>query len=406
MTPRTLIVGFFAVLLAACQHAAPQAALQNAPGCEAGPVQLTQAFSGAPDSPCVRTGPADFSLTITPETTPINPSPWYAFDISADADAPMQTARVTLRYDHSRHRYIPKHLTAQGWTPLPESAVVLSPDARTATLTLALPANGQAQSVRVAAQEVLSLENRQTWRRDLADRSGFNLSTIGQSVQGRPIEALTRASPDPSAPLIVILGGQHPPEVPGALGLRAFMQSLTAVEDASPQSLDGASWLVIPTLNPDGAEAGFWRLNEALTDLNRDWGPFAQPETSAAADAIEEALVSAGGPLLLLDFHATRRDVLYVPQGQDGARTHPLVEALIAATRSSLAPDMDLFDISPGYNPGLPTSKTWFLEAYGAPGVTVEFGDETPRPQIHALGAALAQALLQVIQTQGEPAAP
>jgi hypothetical protein len=31
--------------------------------------------------------------------------------------------------------------------------------------------------------------------------------------------------------------------------------------------------------NPDGVDKGHWRLNDGGVDLNRDWGPFTQPET-------------------------------------------------------------------------------------------------------------------------------
>jgi predicted deacylase len=100
--------------------------------------------------------------------------------------------------------------------------------------------------------------------------------------------------------------------VPGVLGLRAFLDALFGAE-ANPSVLDGYQWLIIPDLNPDGVENGHWRHNTGGLDLNRDWGPFTQPETAAAFAAIQAQIADGHAPYLLLDFHATRRDVLYTP---------------------------------------------------------------------------------------------
>ena len=67
---------------------------------------------------------------------------------------------------------------------------------------------------------------------------------------------------------------------------------------------------MIPNMNPDGVEHGFWRHNMGGIDLNRDWGPFTQPETVLVRDQLDR-FVQTGSPQLslFLDFHSTDRDV-------------------------------------------------------------------------------------------------
>ncbi|MEQ8404493.1 MAG: M14 family zinc carboxypeptidase [Oceanicaulis sp.] len=395
-----LLAGLVSLLAAACQTPGTPAPPLSA-SCESAPVALTQNFPGAGRSPCTRLGPARFALRIEPEAQPINPSPWYAFDLTRAPGSDAERAEIVLEYAASRHRYGPKVQTEGGWRALPADALtVLDDDRRRAALTVDLAPPGVTR--RIAAQPLFPVAERQAWRRGYAERTRFELTEIGRSVQGRPIEAIWRRAAHRDAPVIVILGGQHPPEVPGVIGLRAFLEALARIDAAEGAGLGGAHWLVIPTLNPDGVDAGHWRLNTGLVDLNRDWGPFTQPETAAARDAIAARLEGRGPPLMLLDFHATWRDVLYVPAGSQPDKTHPRVAHLVGAIEAALPEGQAGFAISPGHNPATPSAKTWFLEAYGEPGVTVEFGDETDSARITALATALADAVARCCQTKAD----
>lgn len=368
-------------------EAAPEAALET---CEAGPVRLTQDFSTAPDYACARQGEAEFALTVTPEDPDINPSPWYAFDLHAERTA---EAEVALDYPEYRHRYHPRvELEGGHWAALPEDAVTVSEDRKHAVLSLEISPG----ATRIGAQEVITVEDRADWRTAFATRTGMALSVIGQSREGRPIEALRRPAAAPDAPLIIILGGQHPPEVPGVLGLRAFLDTLFGPEtDASV--LDGYQWLIIPLLNPDGVEHGHWRHNTGGLDLNRDWGPFTQPETAAAFAAIEGEIADGHAPFVLLDFHATRRDVLYTPPDAAALTPFAFSEDWISLIDAAWTGDEPAFDRGPSHNVGMPTSKTWFADTYAAPGITVEYGDNTDRDRITALSRTAAQALVQYL---------
>jgi hypothetical protein len=113
---------------------------------------------------------------------------------------------------------------------------------------------------------------------------------------------------------IVVIGRQHPPEVAGTVGFMRFIETLAAETDLACDFRARFRVLCVPLVNPDGVHEGNWRSTLGHVDANRDWHDFSQPETRAVRDAIatfaspEDARVR-----LLLDFHATAKDVFYVP---------------------------------------------------------------------------------------------
>ncbi|MEN0653778.1 MULTISPECIES: M14 family metallopeptidase [Hyphobacterium] len=379
-----LVVPVVLFVLSAC------ATVQNT-DCTQGEVRLTQDFSNAPDYACRRTGLAAFELTVVPESTPINPSPWFAFDIETAREAEVS---IALDYGEYRHRYRPKVEESDGnWIAFPDSAVSLDDDGHAATLRVTLSPG----RYRVAAQEVIGIGERAAWREDFAARNELEIETIGHSLDGRAIEALTRAATTPDAPLIIIVGGQHPPEVTGVLGLRTFLTTLFA-DAAANAALDRFEWLIVPDLNPDGVAEGHWRENLGGTDLNRDWGPFEQPETAAIRDAITARHGAGHTPFILLDFHSTRHDVIYTPHDNAGLTPANFSAGWIALLNGAWTGEGEAFARDPSHNPGLPTAKSWFALTYNAPGLTVEFGDETDRERVAELSRAAAIALRQYLE--------
>ena len=370
-----LLIGLIA--LTACVSAdAPSVQ----PDCTTGAVQL---HSGAV---CERAGPTSFILTVRPEAEPINPSPWYSFEIVTEV---MARAAVTLEYGDYRHRYQPKQrLTDSQWQALAPDAVAISEDGGRADLSFSVPPGRTV----IAAQEVLSREERAAWTEAFAERAGYGLSEIGRSANGHPILAIEAGARDDGAPLILILGGQHPPEVPGTLGLRKFLETLARHGD---QLLETHRVLIVPELNPDGIEGGFWRLNSGLVDLNRDWGPFSQPETRAVKAELDRLTQAGARPVLLLDFHATRRNTFYTPSHEAELYPPDFASRWIAQIDDIYTGELP--EVSAGHNIDRPTAKVWFAEQYGAPGITVEYGDETARHEIDGLSVAFAHALVAVL---------
>ena len=72
-------------------------------------------FSGARLNGVSRTAADTYRLAISPETAPINDSPWYAFRVWSGSS---RTLTLTLAYTNGTHRYLPKILTGSSWTTL------------------------------------------------------------------------------------------------------------------------------------------------------------------------------------------------------------------------------------------------------------------------------------------------
>ncbi len=115
-----------AVLAAPLPALAADAALSpawftaSAPLCAGSGRRVHIGFERAAAAACTIDPDGHVQVAITPENTPINPSPWYGLVVTSDAPAAM---RVTLHYGESRHRYAP-------WSAEPGApAVRLDPQA-------------------------------------------------------------------------------------------------------------------------------------------------------------------------------------------------------------------------------------------------------------------------------------
>lgn len=337
-----------------------------------------------------RTGPGRFQVTVLPETSPINPSPWYAFGI--DAAQPVQIT-LDMQYGGTRHRYTPwlQAADGHGWTALPASAVAVD-DAGHADVTLAVPAG----RTRVAAQPPVRLDATARWQAALVERSGAEVMPIGTSVQGRTLEMVAFGNPQ-ARHAVVILGRQHPPETTGMLALQAFVDTVAGDNAVAQAFRERFRVLVVPVVNPDGVVAGHWRTNANGIDLNRDWGLFEQPETRAVAAALAQQLQSRT-LAFALDFHSTWHDIFYTvtedPARAPGGVMHDWLAALDARFPERITE-------RPG--PAASTShvfKNWTFRTYGAPVVTYEVGDETDAHTLAELADFGAHAWMRLLTTQ------
>ena len=385
------------LLAAACAGAPPPpagiAARSNAAAagatCRSASVSLFFDFDGAAPSACAVEGERAFSLLVTPEhAPPINPSPWYAFRYEAEGNAPVS---ITLRYLGAKHRYDPK------WSGGGESrdlAVDVGDDGAVAVMALP-PGNGI-----VSAQEVIAPDDT---RADLARwiaASGAPVFTLGRSHDGRAIEAIRLGRAD--APrLVVLLGRQHPPEVTGALAMRAFVDALVETR-ALPADVQ---ILIVPMLNPDGTARGHWRANRGAVDLNRDWGEFTQPETRSVK-AWLDALPRGVRPVLMVDFHSTRSNLFYVQgEGEMDAGQRSFLAAWLGGQEQALAGFP--FTIEPrNANPGSGTAKNWFHAAFAIPSYTYEVADTADRAAIGTAARALAGRLFPALDAAQRAGAP
>ncbi|HET6565585.1 MAG TPA: hypothetical protein VFG52_09255, partial [Xanthomonadales bacterium] len=106
-------------------------------------------------------------LVIAPEFAPINPSPWYAYRITALQPSGSQGAvTITQRYIHGQHRYPPwirQH--GEEWKLLPADRVELAEDRSSFSYQLVVPATG----VEISAQPPLGVAESQAWAQHLAN---------------------------------------------------------------------------------------------------------------------------------------------------------------------------------------------------------------------------------------------
>ncbi len=375
--------------------AAPVAALLLALGCATtAPPRLCGttafgidvAFEGAAVATCEITPAGVAILTIRPEDPPpINVSPWFAFRLAGNPGP----IRVRLEFEDGYARYWPK-LSDDGknWRPLSKRQVARSEDGTTMDLTI--PGG---RGVRwIAAQELLTGDDYDRWIAEFRAHSEVTVAVAGHSVQGRPIQvARTGAHPDS----VVLLGRQHPPEVSGAIAMRHFVSAVLADTDLARRFRDRFSVIIAPLINPDGVARGHWRHNVNGVDLNRDWGPFSQPETQSIAGLLAELEGRGSTIRLMLDFHSTRSNLFYTQVPEDGARPLDFAREWLTRSRVRL-PD---YEFSHEARPpsGQANTKNYFFDRYGIAAITYEVGDETERSLIAGSAPVFAEEMMRLM---------
>ena len=199
-------------------------AVEGAALCDTGLYEIRAGYEGARANACRVLAPRGVVLTIEPEDAPpINPSPWYGFHVRPKQASEEGTIVVTLRYTESRHRYWPKVSADRAqWERLPERHWLAHEDGR-ATMELKPGPEG----LFVSAQELVGLDFYESWRQAMSARyEGLSWHVIGNTEENRPLFA---TQTEPGAPnYLLLIGRQHPPEVPGALMFAGFAEALLA----------------------------------------------------------------------------------------------------------------------------------------------------------------------------------
>jgi hypothetical protein len=347
---------------------------------------------------CEAQGTRTFHLTIAPEDAgDINCSAWYAFRLSPAPGARRKTSvQVTLDYTTCGHRYRPK-ISSDGvsWVALPRSAVEITGEGDGRSARIAVPVgNGP---VFIAAQEILPPSAYDAWLETQAAASFAQRSTLGQSTEGRDIDALTLADPaSTQRETVVLVGRQHPPEVTGALAMLPFVETLMGDSELAKAYRARFETIVVPLLNPDGVVRGHWRHNTGGVDLNRDWGPFTQPETRLMQGVLQAIAADPERHLrVLIDFHSTGDDVFYtIPD--ELPTDPPLFTRNWLALLQERMPDYTV-NRDARHASGRPISKAHAFDTYGVPGITFEIGDDTDRDLIQRIGRESAIAMMYTL---------
>jgi len=338
-----------------------------------------------------------FSLTIRPEkiTDPqgktINNSPWYGFRVD-----PKQAGYVNfeLAYENGTHRYRPK-LSYDGvnWITLPGTE---TPKPRPEKFSFRVKTDER--PFFISAQEIFTAKAHDKWAADIAARPDVSSSIIGKSRHGYPLKMLeVKTDPSVKKPYVVWVGRQHPPEITGALALIPFTETVLNDSKLSKRFLEQFNLLVVPMMNPDGVKDGNWRFNDGGMDLNRDWGPFTQPETRAVKEAFRRFETGEDKIAFFLDFHSTWRNLLYTQTDEEPTDPPMFTKKWVEAVDGRLDDKVYTFTREARPMSDRPISKNYIYELYGVPAITYEVGDATPRSAITESAQVFAEEMMKLL---------
>lgn len=381
---RAALLSLFAFAFALTLLAASPA---SAEFCESDAALVDDNFSGGNLGRC-EFGPGNvIQITITPEDAPpINPSAWYSLRISPKRSAAFD---IRLRFVDGHARYLPK-ISADGerWERLSEDDYSISEDRSTLTIRLA----ERVDPLFVSAQELLVADDYARWMRGLAAHPELVNRTLGRSIEGRPIQALvTERRPE----VVYLFGRQHPPEITGGMAMQHFVDAVFDDTELARDFRARFMLVLVPLINPDGVEAGHWRHNLGGRDLNRDWGPFTQPETQSIKLLIDELDAEGVAPRLMLDFHSTQRSRFYTQMPEDFDEELDFARDWLGRARERL-PEFD-FLYDPRKPSGQENTKNFFYSTYHIPAITYEIGDEVDRDLIRTTSPVFAQEMMRVM---------
>lgn len=367
------------VLLVSCSSIQTEENV-NKQACEIGNVRLTTDFSTGRMDECQRVAENDYLITLVPENTPINSSPWYAFKIQAEQPT---NITISMKVRGDEHRYPPKiSHDGKSWK---------LQDYRLKGDRLVMKVTASSTPVIIAAQEIINNQYYVDWAKKLTESEQVTHSILGNSTQGRPIYKIEHRN-EKAKEWLVVLGRQHPPEITGALALFPFVETLLSNSKLGKDYREKYNVLVIPNINPDGVHAGNWRHNANGLDLNRDWSTFSQIETALINDYLM-ALVKQGHKIkFAIDFHSTKHDVFYSMPTDYGVEKPYFVTHWLGDLDKKM-PDFDVV-IKPGNNADLGVSKQYFSDQFGVHAITYEMGDNTDRIKIKRIAFNSANLLM------------
>jgi len=365
--------------------------------CENGIAAISVNHATARINECTVGSSQKFELTIRPEKTvdtqgePINNSAWYGFRVDPIVESDIE---VRLNYENGKHRYNPKlSYDGKNWTRLADDQVSKIGDAK---VDLNLAHDGR--PFYISAQEIFTKSAHDAWSEKMASHDFVAMTAIGKSRDGYPIQMLeAKTEPSKEKPYVVWVGRQHPPEVTGALALIPFTETVLGDSELAKRFLDHFNVLVVPMMNPDGVTDGHWRFNKGGMDLNRDWGPFTQPETQAVRDAFDRFENGGDEIAFFLDFHSTWRNLLYTQTDDEPTSPPMFARDWLANVEKNLDNNIYEFTREPRANSGRPISKNYMYDRFGISSITFEVGDSTNREAIDISAKVFAEEMMKLL---------
>lgn len=347
-------------------------------------------FTGARLNGLSKSDDSTFTALITAENVPVNASPWYAFKVWAKR--PKQI-NIILTYQNARHRYPPR-ISRDGKNWLPVSAI--DPDKRRDTaFEYSFKLDIGKDTIWVAAQELLTSTETDKWIVSIVKRLSAVRQTIGLTNLGKKIEVLQIGNAG-SKHRVLAIGRQHPPEVTGQLAQQAFIERIGEGDSLAIAFRKKFLLYVVPQMNPDGVDEGFWRHNAGGVDLNRDWDAFNQPETKAVRDFLRKEIRDSVKLWFALDFHSTHDDIFYIVDPQLKGLLPGMMQAWLKNFERAIPGYIP--NIKPLYSNGPTyTSCSYLFKTYGTEALVYEIGDNTSREFIFRKSRLAAESMMQLL---------
>jgi len=357
---------------------------------QTGNVYADNRFDGARLNDFRQVNDTTYEVLVEPENSPINPSPWYAFNIWSEKP---DSIYLKLKYQHARHRYTPKiSRDRKHWEAIDN--FTYNQDSTAILFKIAVSPEKQW----IAAQKIINSKDTENWIDSLIQNRNLAHSKkiIGKSVLKRDIPFFVIGNPQAEAKnIIVLMSRQHPPEITGFEALQYFVDELTRSNHLTEKFYKEYSIWVFPILNPDGVDLGHWRHNANGIDLNRDWAYYRQPEIKAVTGFILQKAKEEKSKILLgIDFHSTFKDVFYIFDDTMQSTLPGFNKLWVTSINRIMAPFKTR--ISP-YGATQPISKNWFYKQFKAEAMTYEIGDNTPATAIEKKARASAVTMMDLL---------
>lgn len=387
MNPWFTRYGALALLFLAGCSTLPDAVPAGQP-CNSGYFSVADDFDGARRGTCTFESRRHVRVEVVRESERVtNPSPWFAMRIEP---ARPGKATIELDYDDWQHRYVPKTSSdGRNWRALPDDAVRVSDDGSRARITLQL----EDEPLWLAAQELLLPGDYERWLQFVTSSGTGELVNLGTSAQGRAVQMLDGGGD--SREVVLLVGRQHPPEVSGAFAMQAFVDTIFADTRLAGRFREQFRVLAIPLLNPDGVVLGHWRGNVNGTDLNRDWGPFAEPETRLVRDLLGRLEDDGKVFALFVDFHSTKRNLFYTQVAEEHPGNARFVGSWFGRVRERYPDYVFTNEAQPTNDTA--NGKNYMFSRYGIPSVTYEVGDETDREVAMQAARVFAEEMMTLL---------
>ena len=196
-------------------------------------------------------------------------------------------------------------VNGRDWKPVPTESL---PDNRV-RLSLTMPG----PRLFVARVEPYRLSDLDRLLASIRKNPLVNITTIGQTVQGRDLEIIRIGNPQ-SPHRVFVRARAHPWEAGGSWVVEGLVHRL--LQDDAQKFLKSYCVYLLPMANKDGVACGRTRFNLQGKDLNREWDKPADPQLAPENAALEkwlEGMIRAGqAPQLALELHNDGSGLLHI----------------------------------------------------------------------------------------------